>query len=69
MQNIQRIRNVPQTDVAISVRLIVEAWSREMYRLAYAIHLTIFCSNSRDKQYPKLLRKVINAISKDSEKN
>jgi len=30
MQNIQGIRNVSQTDVATSVGLIVEAWTREM---------------------------------------
>jgi len=51
MQHIPVLLNVPQTDVAAAVGLMLEACTRQMYRPAYAIHLTIFSSNSRDKQY------------------
>jgi hypothetical protein len=55
MQNIPVLLNADCTDVAASVGLILAACARQMYRAAYAVHLMNFSSNSRDKQYPKLL--------------
>jgi hypothetical protein len=55
MQNIPVLPNVDHTDVAAAVGLMPEACAREIYRPAYAIHLTIFSSSSRDEQYAKLL--------------
>jgi hypothetical protein len=49
MQNIPVVPNVDLTDVTVSVRLIPEACTREMYRPVHAIHLTNFSSSSRDK--------------------
>jgi len=68
MQNIPILPNVDHTDAAAAVGLIPGACAREMYRPAYAIHLTIFSSNSRDEQYSKLLWKVISEIPGGSER-
>jgi len=70
MQNTAVLLNVDYTDVAVAVAvgLILGACARQMYRHFYAIHLTIFSSISRDKQYWKLLWKVINEIPEDSER-
>jgi len=53
MQNTAVLLNVDYTDVAVAVAvgLILGACARQMYRHFYAIHLTIFSSISRDKQY------------------
>jgi len=55
MQNTPVFLNVDYIDVAAAVGLILGAYTRQMYRHFYAIHLTIFSSISKDKQYPKLL--------------